>query len=189
MENTDNQNQDTAIESVNTQEEGTSTSSDTEGRKFSQEEVDNIVQGRLAKSSNKYTDYDELKKYKEESEAAKLTETERLTKQLSELTNIKAVNDTRGTLLETVLEDALKGVPEDKLSLIPTDFSVEDKLKFFIANKSHFVDSNPIANIDDSKPRESNKSGAYGGKYSSLEEWAREDPAAYLAARKSNKLF
>ncbi len=71
-----------------TQQQGNQQSAQAAGKTFTQAELDDIVQQRLAREKGKYTDYDQLKKDADELKklkAASQTEAEKLTNRLAEL--------------------------------------------------------------------------------------------------------
>jgi cysteinyl-tRNA synthetase len=149
---------------------------------FSQTELDAIVQSRLARQSQKFQDYEELKKYKEETEQGKLSEVEKLNKVIEDLKPRAEQAEARKELLEGLLADQLEGIAEDKRSLLPDDFSVEQKLSYLRSNQEFFRSQQTVKTPTDAKPKEGKASG-FGGKYDSLDDFAKNDPVGYLKSR------
>ena len=153
-----------------------STSKKTEdNKKFTQEDVNSIVAGRLAKEKEKYQDYDTLK-----TEVGELREvkTKYVELEKSSKTNLDTLNEVY-TGLTSELDD-------EKKSLIPEELSLTDKIKYINKNRKTFQ----IRQVINTPPREDapkGEAGLYGGKYKTIQEWATNDPKGYLEWRKLQK--
>ena len=90
-----------------------------------------------------------LKKEHEEAENKKLQENKQFQeladKYKTENEDLKKQVESKKTLeetLENILTESLKTIPEEKQKLIPTTFSVKEKLDYITANKSFLTASN-----------------------------------------------
>jgi len=175
---------------VQTQEKVTDTKnqekiseSENHGKSFTQEELNQI----LAKRLEKYKDYDELVNYRNSAEESKLSETEKLTKRIQELEPIETKYKEAHKTLEKLLEKNIDLIPEEKRKLIPTNFSVTEKLNY-INNNSEFLLGQ---NINIKTPENQKLSGDKGnpnlifGKYTSIEDFASKDKQGFLKAIKT----
>lgn len=156
--------------------EGVNSAPNPEVKTFTQEEVNQIVQSRLAKEKDKYKDYDSLK--------SQVAEYEKTKEQLSRLEN-EANNYNK--LLEEVYESLILEVAEDKRTLIPEELSLADKIKYISKNKS-ILTHLPAPATPPREPNPKGEPGLIGGKYTSLLEFATKDPKSYYEARKAGKI-
>ena len=180
---TELQNQDGNTE--NSQNSGNEDTSTPEKKAFTQDELNTIVENRLSREREKYSDYDALRTFKTETEQSQLSEAERLGSRITELEPLASKSEERGVLLTSIYEDELNSIPEDKRTLIPEDFTVEQKLSFMRTNKHFFTDDKPVTTPNHGKPKEGTGKG-YEGKYETLEEYAEKDPVGYMKFRQGN---
>ena len=159
---------------------GTGTSAVNQGgenqRTFTQDDVNRIVRDRLSK----YSDYDELKSYRESTEASKLTEREQLEKKIAELTPYKETASKQQKILDNLLAQELEAIPEALRGLVPDNFSPLDKLDYIRRNAETFKTVAPKPNMP-TEPGAKNPTnpGLYGGKYADVVEFAKNDPGGY----------
>ena len=140
---------------------------------FTQEELNNIIKKRL----EKFSDYEQLLEYKNNSEAEKLSEVEKLQKQISELQPYKEQVETANGILEKLLESELSLIAEDKRSLIPDNFTTSQKLEYITNNKQFLTNSK--SNIKTPGQEQTTRSGDNNliyGKWASIKEFAEKDP-------------
>ena len=149
----------------------------TEGKIFSQDQVNDIVAGRLAKEKDKYKDYDALKTKAGEYDSLK-----------PKYDSLESANQTSQTVLKEAYEGLLKSVAEDKKSLIPDQLNEAEKIKYITRNQALLFNVKAIEKPVTPTAPEQNKgqAGLFGGKYNSLGEWAAKDPKGYLEYRKAN---
>ena len=146
------------------------------GKTFTQEQVNSIVEGRLAKEKEKYADYDALK--------TKATEYESLNQKHAEL---KTQAESLESSLKNVYEDMIASVPEDKKSLIPDQLSLNDKISYVIKNKSSLISAaqTPPPQTPPKPEEGKGDGGLYVGKYSTLWEFQKHDLKGYLEYRRN----
>jgi len=143
-------------------------------KKFSQKEVNDIVEGRLARQKSEFKDFETFKKSHEEFLKIK-PEFDKLTTQNSENEKI----------LEDVLNDFVNNIDESKRTLIP-DLSVKEKIQYITKNKKILInDTVPIIPMitkkDEADP------GLIVGKYKNLNEFANANPVEFLKYMEQQK--
>lgn len=158
----------TGTPSVNTGGENT--------RTFTQDDVNRIIRDRLAK----YADYDELKSYRETTEASKLSEREQLEKKITELSPYKETASRQQVVLDSMLAQELDAIPEALRGLIPDSFDAIGKLEYIRKNAEIFKSAGNRPNMP-AEPNAKNppNPGLYGGKYADVVEFAKNDPGGY----------
>ena len=162
---TDTQNQESVTQNV-----------ESEGKMFSQEELNSIIKKRL----EKFSDYEDLLKYKETSEAEKLTEVEKLQKQIAELQPYKEKVESANSILESLYESELEQIPEDKRGLIPQQFTTSEKLEYIQTNKQFLTNGKPnIKTPSESQRGTETDSDLIFGKWVSVQEFAEKDPKGF----------
>jgi CRISPR/Cas system CSM-associated protein Csm2 small subunit len=151
-----------------------------ESKTFTQAELNSIIAKRL----DKYKDYEDLAKYRNESEEAKLTEVEKLQSRISELEGYETSSKAATKQLEKVLENTLENIDEDKKNLIPKSFSLTEKLDYINKNKGFLMSNNTnIVTPSDGKTATFEKSSTLlFGKYNSVKEFAELDPKEFRRA-------
>ena len=156
-----------------------------DGRTFTQDQVNEIIKQRLAK----YGDYDDLRSYKQQSEEARLTEVERLSKQLKDLAPFKETAARQSAILEDIYNSELEAVPDEYKSLIPEDFDTLTKLQYLRKNKGVFFKTpTAVPNTPIEPNRPVSKPGLYGGKFENLVDFQAKDPKGYSIWRRSQGL-
>lgn len=155
-------------------------------RTFTQAELNEIIKQRLSK----YADYEDLRVYKQQAEESRLSDVEKLSKQLDEYKPYKDVATRQTALLEEMLQQELEAVPNEYKSLIPEDFDTFQKLNYLRKNKNVFFKqpASPPPNTPVEPNRTATKPGLYGGKYESLVDFQAKDPKGYGIWRKSQGL-
>jgi len=146
---------------VTNTETGTSTQDvKTEEKLFTQDELNNIIKKRL----DKFSDYDELLQYKNTSEQEKLSEVEKLQKQIEELTPYKNQVENANNILEQLLNNELEAIAEDKRGLIPQQFSTSEKLEYINQNKQFLMNGkvNIKTPVDGKTPNETDSNLIFG---------------------------
>ncbi|BDQ01944.1 MAG: hypothetical protein KatS3mg036_0498 [Ignavibacterium sp.] len=146
-----------------------------EEKTFTQDEVNQIIQARLAKEKDKYKDYESLKSQIAELEQLK----EKSSKLESETSNLNSV-------LQEVYDSLVQSVDEDKRTLIPEQLSLADKIKYINSNRATLLTPQPKTPPKEPNPK--GEPGLFGGKYSTLVEFASKDPKGYYEARKAGKI-
>ncbi len=166
-------------------EENTVNENENQIPRFSQEDVNRIVQGGVAK----YSDYDELK--------TKATEVDAIREKY------KVLNDNYTTgqeALKGVVDNMIGKMKEDKRGLIPDNFNLTDKIDYInknekilfgveaqetpkVEDKQETPPEKPVIPTVPDKNKQTNASTEYGG-YATPGEWARSKPKEYLAWRK-----
>jgi len=162
--------------------------------KFSQADVDRIVQNRI----KGYSDYNDLK--------AKVAELPDLQKKVESLT---AEVTAGGKALEGVLNNLVTSIPEEKRTLIPEGYSITQRIDWINKNTTHLgiVIKAPEGEDDDNtttpppdkaevktetKPNTPppvttpKVTDTQWGGYATKEEWASKEPKKYLEWRKKN---
>ena len=174
MENTQN----TEVGNTQTQQPvdsgADSTPKKTEDKKFTQEDVNAIVAGRLAKEREKFADYDSLK--------TRVGELQEIKEKYTKLSETAKVNE---DTLSEVYNGLTAELDEEKKNLIPDNLSLTDKIKYINKNRKTFQVKQVIqtpAPEDKSK----GEAGLYGGKYKTMQEFAQADPKGYLEWRKNS---
>ncbi len=160
---------------VTNTETGTSTQDvKTEEKLFTQDELNNIIKKRL----DKFSDYDELLQYKNTAEQEKLSEVEKLQKQIAELEPYKNQVENANNILEQLLNTELEAIAEDKRGLIPQQFSTSEKLEYINQNKQFLMNGkvNIKTPVDGKTPNETDSNLIFG-KWTSQKEFAEKDPA------------
>jgi len=144
-----------------------------DNKRFTQEEVNSIVAGRLAKEKEKYHDYDAIKNELNELREVKnkYTELEKSSKiHLDTLTEVYA-----GITAE---------LDDEKKSLIPEELSLTEKIRYINKNRKTFQ----VRQVINTPPKEDTskgEAGLFGGKYRTMQEYAQNDPVNYLKWRNS----
>jgi len=162
---------------VTNTETGTSTQDvKTEEKLFTQDELNNIIKKRL----DKFSDYDELLQYKNTAEQEKLSEVEKLQKQIAELEPYKNQVENANNILEQLLNTELEAIAEDKRGLIPQQFSTSEKLEYINQNKQFLMNGkvNIKTPVDGKTPNETDSNLIFG-KWTSQKEFAEKDPAGF----------
>jgi hypothetical protein len=161
-----NEENESANESTDKNSDSSSTDKNKGEKTFTQAEVDKIVQTRVSK----YKDYDEIKTQASEYEKAK-TKYDKIENENKEIKT--AISETLNALLEQI--------PNDKLSLIPDDFSDSGKIKYINKNRSQLLGAKTTpVNIPEKDTHQREEQGKILGKYDSLQEAADNDPRGYL---------
>jgi hypothetical protein len=146
---------------VTNTETGTSTQDvKTEEKLFTQDELNNIIKKRL----DKFSDYDELLQYKNTAEQEKLSEVEKLQKQIAELEPYKNQVENANNILEQLLNNELEAIAEDKRGLIPQQFSTSEKLEYINQNKQFLMNGkvNIKTPVDGKTPNETDSNLIFG---------------------------
>lgn len=146
-----------------------------DNKRFTQEDVNSIVTGRLAKEKEKYHDYDAIK-----NELSELREVKNKYTELEKSSKIHL--DT----LNDVYSGLTSELDDDKKNLIPDGLSLTDKIRYINKNRKTFE----IRQVIQTPPREDiskGEAGLYGGKYKTLQEWATQDPQGYMKWRREPK--
>ncbi len=146
---------------VTNTETGTSTQDvKTEEKLFTQDELNNIIKKRL----DKFSDYDELLQYKNTAEQEKLSEVEKLQKQIAELEPYKNQVENANNILEQLLNTELEAIAEDKRGLIPQQFSTSEKLEYINQNKQFLMNGkvNIKTPVDGKTPNETDSNLIFG---------------------------
>lgn len=163
-------------EPKNVEEGANSTPNKTEDdKKFTQEDVNSIVAGRLAKEKEKYQDYDSLK-----------TEVSELREVKTKYTELEKSSQIHLDTLSEVYTGLTSDLDDEKKNLIPEELSLTDKIKYINKNRKTFQ----IKQVIQTPPKEETpkgEAGLYGGKYKTLQDWAQNDPKGYLEWRKEQK--
>jgi hypothetical protein len=149
-----------------------------EVKTFTQDEVNQIVSGRLSKEKEKYADYDTLK-----------TKASEVTTLQEKLTSLETEKVTFDSTLKDVYDSLIQSVDDSKKSLIPDQLSLADKIKYINLNRSTLLPAQVINSQTPPKPEgEKGEGGLFGGKYKTIGEYASADPKGYIAARKAGKI-
>ncbi len=166
--------------------EATETGSEKPGRLFTQQELDVILKNRL----EKYSDYAQLKEYRDTAEEKNMTEVQKLQKQLEVLTPFKEMATKQQKILDGLLDEELSNVPDEYKGLIPESFDTLQRLEYIRKNKGVFfkAPTSPPPNTPVEPVRNVSKPGLYGGKYETLVDFQAKDPKGYAQWRKTNKL-
>jgi len=164
------------VSSTDKTADGTQNVETTEGKLFTQEELNNIIKKRL----DKFSDYEELQQYKQTAEQEKLTEVEKLQKQIEELTPYKNQVESANNILEQMLNNELEAIAEDKRGLIPQKFTTSEKLEYITQNKQflHSGKMNIKTPSDGNTPSETDSNLIFG-KYTSQAEFAEKNPSEF----------
>lgn len=178
-----NQEQGTAAPESNAGQETPQTPNKDEGTQFTQTQVNDIIEGRLAKLKKQYEDkFSDFDIYK-----SGFAELETVKKELSTLQEATANVGSADEIVKDVLDSMLEGVEETKRSLIPDSMSATEKIVYINKNKDILLSNAP--NTPQTPPSDKGEEapkGNYGdGKYTSLSEFSANDPAGYLKFRKS----
>ncbi len=162
---------------VTNTETGTSTQDvKTEEKLFTQDELNNIIKKRL----DKFSDYDELLQYKNTAEQEKLSEVEKLQKQIAELEPYKNQVENANNILEQMLENEISAIAEDKRGLIPQQFTTSEKLEYINKNKQFLTNGKiSIKTPSNGNTPSDTDSNLIFGKYTSQAEFAEKDPAGF----------
>lgn len=163
--NQDNPNPDSKQDAPENQPENK-----TDEKKFTQAEVNTIVQNRISK----FKDYDVLK-----------TQVAELNTLKTEHSGLKEKLTTSEQALQSVLDNTLAEIDEDKRNLIPENFSVTEKLSYIQKNKATLLSKVVKPNLPN-EDKEKGDSSLYGGKYKTLMEFAEKAPKEYLKYRSEN---
>ena len=173
--------------------EGTPTPAKDGDKVFTQAQVDDIVQGRVARAQDKFKDYDALK--------TKVSEYDSLKEKNNslELDNTKYKDSIQGTY-----DTALEAISEDKRSLIPDEYNLLAKLNYISTNKAILMpevkpvvdgegetnqDGTPKKPVTPSKEdKNKGEGGLFGGKYKTELEYANADSEGYLKWRKGQNV-
>ena len=111
-------------EPKNVEEGANSTPNKTEDdKKFTQEDVNSIVAGRLAKEKEKYQDYDSLK-----------TEVSELREVKTKYTELEKSSQIHLDTLSEVYTGLTSDLDDEKKNLIPEELSLTDKIKYINKN-------------------------------------------------------
>lgn len=163
-------------------------------KSFTQEQVDDIVKGRVAREQDKFKDYDALKVKAGELDSLK-----------QKHDSLESENTKYKDSIQVTYDTAIEAIPEDKRSLIPDEYNLLAKLNYINTNKSTLMVVAKVEKKDDDEagdefnadgtpkkpvtPKKEDKSkgegGLFGGKYKTALEYAEADPKAYLVWRKN----
>lgn len=164
-------------------------------KSFTQEQVDDIVKGRVAREQEKFKDYDAIKVKAGELDSLK-----------QKHDSLESENTKYKDSIQVTYDTALEAIPEDKRSLIPDEYNLLAKLNYINTNKSTLMavakptkeeeneegdefnaDGTPKKPVTPKKEDKSKgEGGLFGGKYKTALEYAEADPKAYLTWRKSS---
>lgn len=145
-----------------------------DNKKFTQEDVNAIVSGRLAKEREKFADYDTIK--------SQVSELQEYKNKYTELEQKALINE---QTLNEVYQGMIESLDDDKKNLIPEQLNLVDKIKYLNKNKN-ILQVKPIISTPAPEDKNKGEAGLYGGKYKTLQEWAIGDPKGYMAWRKSS---
>ena len=164
------------VSRTDTTADGTQNVETTEEKLFTQEELNSIIKKRL----EKFSDYEELQQYKNTAEQEKLSEVEKLQKQIAELEPYKNQVENANNILEQLLNTELEAIAEDKRGLIPQQFSTSEKLEYINQNKQFLMNGkvNIKTPVDGKTPNETDSNLIFG-KWASQKEFAERDPAYF----------
>ena len=110
---------------------------------FSQSELDVIVATRVSKEKGKYPGYDDYRTKAEEN--SKLTE---------KITGLEKENQISLDTLRKVYDGFTADLDEDKISLIPEQLSLAEKITYMSKNKSTFVKvPNIVTPVAETEPK------------------------------------
>lgn len=162
---------------------------------FSQEQVDDIVKGRVAREQEKFKDYDALKTKSGEYDSLK-----------QKHDSMESENNKYKDSIQVSYDTALEAIPEDKRSLIPDEYNLLAKLNYINTNKATLMVTVKPSEEDDGegekfnadgtpmkpktpKPEDKDKGegGLFGGKYKTALEFANSEPKKYLEWKKSQR--
>lgn len=150
---------------------------------FTQEEVDGIVEARLAREKTKWE-----------------TKESDYKSQVSDLQTKLTVGEKTGQALKETYESLKTELDPGKLSLIPEGLTTHEKINYVIKNKQFLTKqteatSTPTvetkvapATLPTTDKKESAELGTelYGGKYTNILDWAKNDPVEYKKWAKQN---
>lgn len=146
---------------------------DSNGKTFTQDEVNRIVTERLDRERSKFADYEPIK---------------------SELATLKSshneINDKHSKLASKIDEYAnslLTDIEEDKKSLIPESLSGLDKLDYINKNKT-ILFTKKVALPTQTPTTSISDTNLIDGKWKNHDEYAKNDPKGYIAARKAGRI-
>jgi len=148
------------VSRTDTTADGTQNVETTEEKLFTQEELNSIIKKRL----EKFSDYEELQQYKNTAEQEKLSEVEKLQKQIAELEPYKNQVENANNILEQLLNTELEAIAEDKRGLIPQQFSTSEKLEYINQNKQFLMNGkvNIKTPVDGKTPNETDSNLIFG---------------------------
>lgn len=191
MENQENAN----VNAQNTEGQTAKPDNQQEKKLFTQSELDEIVKSRVNKEKEKYKEFDNYKK--------KATEYEVLRQENAEfksrIEGYKEIEDSYSANYKE-LEASLTDIQK---KLIPSEYSIVKKIKFINDLKAASVTEEPKETNSTTQPtlkfanavlpgtqpvvKQGATKGIYGdGKYSTFEEYARNDPKGLLRELKAN---
>jgi hypothetical protein len=107
-----------------------------EEKKFSQQQVNEIVSSRINEVKSKFADYETLKVQASKVDSLN-TETAKKTEELNKVTET----------LTTTLNSFLEKIPENKRTLIPDELTVAQKVTYISKNMTILMDSDKIVPV------------------------------------------
>lgn len=111
----------------------------TEGRTFTQEEVNRLIAKELKPFKEAKSELEKIQKAQKEKEEAELTELDKLKRELGEATPYKERASKLEEALATYLEAEIERIPEDLRGLIPDELGVESKLAYIAKNRERLM--------------------------------------------------
>lgn len=111
----------------------------TEGRTFTQEEVNRLIAKELKPFKEAKSELEKIQKAQKEKEEAELTELDKLKRELGEATPYKERASKLEETLATYLEAEIERIPEDLRVLIPDELGVESKLAYIAKNRERLM--------------------------------------------------
>jgi len=146
-----------------------------DNKKFTQEDVNNIVEGRLAKQKEKYQDYDAIKV-----ELGELREVK------TKYVELEKSSQTNLDILNEVYTGLTADLDDEKKNLIPEELPLTEKIRYINKNRKTFQIQQVIKTpLPEDAPK--GEAGLFGGKYKTLQEYATSDPKGYLEWRRTQK--
>ena len=156
------------------------------GKLFDEQEVNRIVEQRLARERSKN------EQALAEAEKAK-AELAALNDKVKTLETLSATAAEKDKLIEEVHAGLLAEIPEDLRSLVPSELSKDAQIRYITKNKARLFNATTIAAAvakPESKPDETPRAavaGALPGGYKSVAEFARAEPKKFLEWDKANR--
>lgn len=167
--------QDETTQSSKSEAGATLTPIKTEEKSFTQDEVNTIVQQRIAKEKEKYPDYELFK-----------TDSVELKQLTEKYSNLEKTNQVNSDTLQQVYDGIIGELDESKKNLIPEQLNLAEKISYLSKNKDTFV-SIPTIVTPPKETEQKTDGGLFGGKYKTLDEWSIADPQAYINFRRQEK--
>jgi len=144
-----------------------------EGKTFTQEQLNDIVEGRLARQrqefEKRYVDYDSYKSSHEQLNSFK-----------SELDSLKNSSAKANESLQLVHDNLMAQISDEKKSLIPESLNVPDKIIYIQKNSKHLLSQTIQGQTPPPEDKTIGDPGLIMGKYKDSMDFAQADPKGFL---------